>query len=117
MNHVRRKQTPWQFEIDGSIRARHIDDTILTLNRHLFNPSGRMVFPYIGTGIVKGKWNADAVLKLFGEHNIEVDFIKRGFYNPPKPDQTTRRPRNFVRPWLKKMVYRCDELFDRLREL
>ena len=37
------------------------------------------VFPYILTGIIKGKWHM-AIPELFTKHQIEVDFSKRGFY-------------------------------------
>lgn len=73
--------TGWTLEIEGSIRAQMIDEVFLAINRDTFNAETSMVFPYIGTGIIRGKWNKDAVCDLFASHKINVDYSIRGFYS------------------------------------
>lgn len=78
--HIRRHETPWEFEIHGSMRARRADDQILCVNRDRFHIGGEQVIPYTPTGIVKGKWKLEIVDDLFRDHGIEVDYSKRGIF-------------------------------------
>ncbi len=80
--YLRKHENPWQFEVWGTKRAHRIKDSFYSVNREIFTESGRQVIPYTPTGIVKGKWNKDAVYELFQKHGIDVDFSKRGFYVP-----------------------------------
>jgi hypothetical protein len=82
LRYIEDRDTGWSFEETGSVRARRIKERLLTVNRHVFNPSGRLIFPYTHTGIIRGKWNRAAVESLFAKHNIQVDFSLRGFYSP-----------------------------------
>lgn len=87
--HIRRHETPWEFEVYGSMRARRADDRILCVNRDKFHPGGEQVIPYTPTGIVKGKWKLEVVKDLFRKHGIEVDYSKRGIYT--ESDQPKER--------------------------
>ena len=40
------------------------------------------VIPYVPTGIVKGRWNRDAVENLFATHGIRVSYEERGWWDP-----------------------------------
>lgn len=86
--YIRRHETPWQFEVWGSKRAHRIKDSFLCVSHDVFDDYSRRIIPYEPTGIVKGKWNREAVCRLFLENGIDVDFSKRGFYDPR---QDTRR--------------------------
>jgi len=67
----------WMFEIFGTRRAAKRGDLFLTVD-----PAVQPVFDYTHTGIIKGKWHP-AIPELFTRHGIEMDFSKRGFYQPP----------------------------------
>lgn len=91
--YVRKHENPWQFEIWGSKRAHRVRDTIYCVNRDIFNKHTRQVIPYIPTGVIKGKWNKEAVYDLFLENGIEMDFSQRGFYDS---NQKSARKAPFV---------------------
>jgi hypothetical protein len=88
--YLRRHETPWQFEVWGSKRAHRIKDTFLCVSRDVFDNHSRQIIPYEPTGIVKGKWNRDVVYRLFLENGIDVDYSKRGFYDPQQEDGVKR---------------------------
>jgi hypothetical protein len=73
-------ESGWQFERWGTRRAHHIDDTFYCQNMDYFNHQNKYIYPYKATGIVKGKWFEPAVVDLFKQHDIEVDYSVRGFY-------------------------------------
>jgi hypothetical protein len=70
-------ESVWQWERYGSRRAHGGSERFLCTRRGI--PSA---FPYIPTGVVRGRWYAPAVVDLFAEHDISIDFAKRGFYEP-----------------------------------
>lgn len=70
----------WMFEILGTMRAHRRSDTFLTA-RYDDAASGPAI-SYTHTGIIKGQWHP-AIPALFDEHEIAVDFNRRGFYTPP----------------------------------
>ncbi len=80
--YLRKHESPWHFELWGSKRAHRIKDTFLCVNREIFNEKNRRIISYVPTGIVKGKWNREAVYSLFLENGIQVDFSNRGFCDP-----------------------------------
>jgi hypothetical protein len=81
-SYIRRHETPWQFEVWGSKRAHRIKETFLSVSHDAFDNRSQQIIPYEPTGIVKGKWNQEAVCRLFLEHSIDIDFSNRGFYDP-----------------------------------
>ena len=81
-SYIRKHENPWQLEVWGSKRAHRIKDSILCVNRDIFNEQNRLVIPYKPTGIIKGKWNKQAVLELFLANGIDIDFSRREFYDP-----------------------------------
>lgn len=70
-------ESVWQWERYGSRRAHRGSERFLCIRRSISSP-----FPYIPTGVVRGRWYAPAVVDLFAKHSISVDFSKRGFYEP-----------------------------------
>jgi len=90
-SYIRKHENPWQLEVWGSKRAHRIKDSIFCVNRDIFNEQNRQVISYEPTGIIKGKWNKKAVHDLFLENGIDVDFSKRGFYDP-RQDSVKKAP-------------------------
>ena len=90
LRYLRRHETAWEFELLGSKRAARIDDTIFLIK-------DRKIFPYTPTGVVSGKWKPAAVVDLFQQHDIHVDFGKRGFFDPNVPQPRTSSLRRLIR--------------------
>lgn len=77
--YLRSHENAWQLEIHGSRRAaRRRDDRVLCVDRERYSHPDSDVVPYTPTGIVKGKWNAEAVTHLFESHGIKIDYSIRG---------------------------------------
>ena len=77
-------ETPWQFEVKGSIRTNQMDKLFLSIIREIPPP-----ITYFCTAVLKGKWLRDAV-DLCRKEGIEVDLSIR-------PCETSfDRGRNFV---------------------
>jgi hypothetical protein len=89
--YLRRHENPWQFEVWGSKRAHRIKDSFLSVSHDVFADPSRQIIPYEPTGIVKGKWDRNIVHRLFLENGIDVDFSKRGFYDPQQ-ESSVKRP-------------------------
>ena len=80
---LRPHESAWQLEGFGSARARRRrGETVLCAARDRFHGPGREIFPYQATGVVAGKWERAIVEPLFAAHAINVDFSRRGFYDP-----------------------------------
>jgi hypothetical protein len=73
-------ESAWEFERAGTRRSYRRKDLFLCQSLEHFNAQRRFIVPYFATGIVKGKWYGPAVIELFKEHDIQVDFSRRGFY-------------------------------------
>ena len=75
----------WQFEILGSWRARRRPDPFFIVNPAALSNGKEGVIPYYqaedDTGIVKGAWQP-GIQELFQEHDIVVDYSRRGFFAP-----------------------------------
>jgi hypothetical protein len=91
--HLRRHENPWQFEVWGTKRSHRIRDSFLCVNPEALKRGEISIVPYVPTGIVDGQWYAEAVVSLFREHDIQVDFAPRGFHD-------LAVPRVRLRPWL-----------------
>lgn len=78
--YIRKHETPWELEKYGTKRANRIDDKFYTINHDRYGREDNPIISYVATGIIQGKWNRK-VVPLFKEHNIKVDFNKRGFYD------------------------------------
>jgi len=107
--YLRRHESPWQMEVWGSIRASRIDGRIWCVNRDIFEEELSPVIPYVPTGIVKGAWNRAAVESLFAERGYDVDFGKRGWWDP-----ASSAPRRRILARAAKVPKYC---WDRVRSL
>jgi hypothetical protein len=82
LKHIKPKDTAWDFEEKSDWRSRRTISRVLTVNRHVFRPAGRLIYPSeAGGGIVRGKWVRENVVELFAKHEIHVDFSRRGFFD------------------------------------
>ena len=82
-------ESPWDFEIYGSIRASGFHDDFYTLLPDLPHPIEYNMRKG-GTGLVRGMWSKDVVVPLFKELGLKVDFSKRGFAPEDFFDTDTR---------------------------
>lgn len=78
---IRDHESPWDWEIYGSIRSRRYHDKFYSAIEG--DPYIMSYFP--GGALRRGKWVEEAVA-LLKENDISVDFDKRGFYNPETDD-------------------------------
>jgi hypothetical protein len=96
--HLRRHENPWQFEVWGTKRSHRAQESFLCVNPDALRRGEVAIVPYFATGVVEGQWSRPAVIPLFEEHGIQVDFTRRGFVdrNAPRP-----RRRSFIarRAW------------------
>lgn len=71
------KESPWDWEIIGSIRSRKYgDDFYSAIDDQPFI----FTHQFAKYGLRQGKWGI-ATKDLFRKHGIEMDFSKRGFYD------------------------------------
>lgn len=92
---LRERETAWEFEKLGSIRAKAYKGIYLAIDRSKVILDKSEIIPYIFTGIVKGKW-IKGVPSLFNSNNIFVDYSKRGFWEPHKSPKWNVRLLHFV---------------------
>jgi hypothetical protein len=78
--YLRPGESAWQFERSGTQRSYKKKEHFLCQNFYEFNNKGKYPIPYHPTGIIKGKWNADAVVELFKQNGIVVEYEQRGFF-------------------------------------
>lgn len=103
-------ESGWQFERAGTRRSYLKHDLFLCQNLDEFNAKGRFVLPYWPTGIIKGKWYESAVVELFKQHGIEVDYSRRGFYRPSIWRRMLIPVRAYIRRWYMRLTW----LYDRI---
>jgi hypothetical protein len=85
---VRRRETVWETEILGTMRAWSRYAAIRTIDRQRLE--GLPIMSYTGTGIIRGKWHPEMV-PLFAKHEIPMDFERRGLYSFPSRWTTRSR--------------------------
>jgi hypothetical protein len=80
LEYLRPHETPWEFEVVGSVRAERYAEKFYTLKKDT-----ELIFSYgdpdVGCLIHRGKWNKDVVLPLAKLYNLDIDYSKRGFEN------------------------------------
>lgn len=87
--YLRAHESPWQMEIWGSRRASRIPGKIWCVSREVYHETKPQVIPYVPTGIVKGKWNRDAVEPLFAAEGLSVPYELRGWWDPERPKRSS----------------------------
>jgi len=93
--YLNKDENAWQFELNGTKRSHKNNDRFLCVNKSIIIKDENEIIPYIFTGIIKGKWNLEAV-KLFEKNGIETDFSKRGFHDPSKKISYFHRLKNKI---------------------
>lgn len=81
-SYLRSEENGWMFEIYGTWRARRVKETFLSLK--FDNEHGGPAIDYLHTGIIKGRW-LNEIKQVFDQNGIEMDFSKRGYYEPKPP--------------------------------
>lgn len=95
--YLRTYENAWQFEEFGSKRASILKHKFYVVDRNWVKLDKFEIIPYIFTGIVQGKWY-EKVVPLFSNHNIKIDFSKRGFLGKAiKPPIIQRLKNKFKR--------------------
>lgn len=90
-------ESVWEFERNGTRRARESLDTVVCPNPKVFENWDSGIYPYEPTGIVRAQWWRPAVEELFREQNIVVDFSTRGFYEPTSLQRMKQKVRSGLR--------------------
>lgn len=94
-------ESPWEFEMYGSIRMSAFDDDFYVLSQDQTPPMDYNMRKN-GTGLVRGKWSRGVVVPLFKELGLEIDFSKRGFIEEDYFDVDRRTFWQKVRDYLKR---------------
>jgi hypothetical protein len=81
ISYLRKHESPWHFEIYGTKRAHRKNHKIFMINSDIYKEGIHEIIPYTPTGIVKGKWNKNAVEDLFKNNNLTIDYSQRGIYD------------------------------------
>jgi hypothetical protein len=121
LRQIKPSDTAWDFELKSRWRSCRAESRVLTVNRHIFHPGGRLIYPFDpGGGIIGGKWDRASVVDLFKQHRIIVDFSRRGFtdealINGPKPYPLNRIARNLLRLRAKRLLARINQGIDWFR--
>jgi hypothetical protein len=89
--------SPWQFERRSTLKAQMMEAKHWYVVGKSDIPQISSVFPYFPTGVVKGRWYEPAVVELFQQHGIDVDYSTRGFYRPNYLDVLKQRLRSRIR--------------------
>lgn len=100
---LRDNESPWDFEIYGSIRASGFRDDFYTLLPNHPHPIEYNMRKG-GTGLVRGMWSKGVVVPLFKELGLKVDFKKRGFAPEDFFDKDTRSTVTKIRHSLSRRV-------------
>ncbi len=100
---LREPESPWQFERWGTLRARRSGVRYARLDQERYPPE-RSPISYVATGIVAGRWYEPAVVPLFEEHGLVVDFGRRGYHRPGAVQRLRAQVRRHGRRWMMRVV-------------
>ncbi len=89
---IKEDESPWDWEIFGSIRSRKYNDEFYTIGYNVTEPINYNMYAN-GTAICRGKWVESIVVPLFKELDVDVDYSIRGF---SPPNITTIDNRTFM---------------------
>jgi hypothetical protein len=121
LRQIHPSDTAWDFEEKSHWRARRAQSRVLTVNRHIFRPDGRLIYPFDpGGGIIRGRWERDNVVELFKENGIQMDFSRRGFadeapVHPPMPLAFGTRVCNAIHWHGTQLINRINKTIDHFR--
>jgi hypothetical protein len=77
--YIRNYETAWNFEWWGSKRAAILKHNFYVVDRTWVKLNTFEIIPYIFTAVIGGRWFKD-VVPLCEEHNININYSKRGFF-------------------------------------
>jgi hypothetical protein len=79
----RKYETAWNFEWWGSKRAAILKHNFYVVDKNWVRLNTFEIIPYLFTAVVGGRWLKE-VVSLCDDHNINIDYSKRGFYERKK---------------------------------
>ena len=95
------KDNPWIWEIFVNYTTFNTADKFYAL-RNLDEAPIYYGYNPEGMGVFRGKWVVDDVKPLFDKHGIDIDFSKRGYYDPQ--NAVARLPIFEVMPYVFKRI-------------
>ena len=104
IKYIKKNESPWDFEIYGSIRSRKYKEEFYTLCPGVKEPINYNMVED-GTGIVRGKWVESIVVPLFKEIDVKIDFSKRGFNTGKLVDKKRTLKDKFICKYKKMVAY------------
>ncbi|MCI7801522.1 hypothetical protein [Eubacterium sp.] len=81
MSYIRKNDSPWDVEIQGTFRSYETKDKFYTLKDLSLSPINYGKKKGLTWGIVRGKWVYEDVKPLFDKHDIDVDLEQRGLFD------------------------------------
>lgn len=81
---LQKHESAWQFEKYASKRSRYMNHKFYAVDPSKVILDEFEIIPYVFTGIFQGRW-MEHVQPLFENHNIEIDYTKRGFFLEAPP--------------------------------
>ena len=75
----RKYETAWNFEWWGSKRAAILNHNFYVVDNNCVKLNTFEIIPYLFTAVVGGRWLKE-VVPLCVDHNINIDYSKRGFF-------------------------------------
>jgi hypothetical protein len=88
--YLRPYESAWEFEEFGSKRAAITADLFYVVDNQWVKLNQFEIIPYVFTGIIQGRW-FEEVVPLFAQHDIQVDYTKRGFVKDAKSKTLTKK--------------------------
>lgn len=120
---IRSFETPWEIETKGSMRTFEMNERFYTLKDLSLSPIDYGKKTGLTWGIVRGKWIYEDVVPLFQKQGINVDFEKRGFFDPDNYENITIPPKRSVKQniesygiklWIKMILWRIPHVIQKL---
>ena len=103
---VRKGESPWHLEINGSRRTDELDDPFLSVTRESSRP-----LPYFCTAVYRGRWLREAV-ELCEREGIAVDLKAR-----PREPKYKWLSRDAIPLTKRKLISLCKPIIEQIRRL
>ena len=97
MKCIKAHESPWEFETKGSIRTFETKDKFYAVKEDDLSPINYGKKAGLTWGIVRGKWVKDDVDPFFKANNIEIDYSKRGVFDPDNFVDITKNKQTSVK--------------------
>jgi hypothetical protein len=113
LKYIKPHEDAWQFEEFGSRRGAVLQHNFYAVDKNWVRLNHFEIIPYVFTGIVQGRWK-EAVVPLFKKHNINVDYLTRG-YVKDAPKRTFKvKLKNKIKKFPKRLKSNFDLMYLKL---